>query len=139
MPTIKIELPFSSPPLSMNDRGMSRAAMYAKSAKTRTIRDGFHVLAIKNKLPRHPIVQHVTVTLHYQPRDSRTRDTDNLVATAKPIYDALAQGPVTRRGYGMVPDDKPQWMSKPEPIIHPAVKGETGRMWVELSWTENAA
>jgi crossover junction endodeoxyribonuclease RusA len=36
----------------------------------------------------------------------------------------------------MVPDDIPRWMSKPEPIIHPAERGKIGALWLEITWTE---
>lgn len=116
----------------MNDRGYTRGAAMAKAAKTREVRDTIMLLAAAAKLPKG--VEHVTVQLHYQPRDSRRRDTDNLIATLKPCCDAIAAGTAKHPGYGMVPDDIPRWMSKPEPIIHPAVKGEGGRMWLDIKY-----
>ncbi|WP_228805798.1 hypothetical protein [Nocardia higoensis] len=112
----------------------------AKAAKTREIRATMVRLAEAAKLPA--LVAHLTMQLHYQPRDNRRRDTDNLVATLKPLADAMAVPPPGKPhlGYGMVIDDTPKWMSKPEPIIHAPVKGEGGRLWLELSWvTERAA
>ncbi|WP_051165355.1 hypothetical protein [Nocardia testacea] len=140
-----LPLPYSKPPLSLNDSGASRGAMFAKARVRRQIRADVCRLAALAYLPRG--VEHVTVQLHYQPRDNRTRDTDNLAATLKPLCDALTVGKpasVTAKGrkiaavlgYGIVRDDGPKWMSKPEPIIHPAVKGEAGRMWLELTWPD---
>ena len=120
-------LPFTSPPLSMNDRGMSRGAAMAKAAKVKDIRETACFLAKATRLPKD--LDYVVCTLHYQPRDNRRRDTDNLIATAKPLYDGLVD-------YGLVPDDIPKWMSKPEPIIHPAIKGEPGRLWLEIRWEQ---
>ncbi|CRY84281.1 crossover junction endodeoxyribonuclease RusA [Nocardia farcinica] len=140
---VRIDLPWTSPPLSMNDRGYTRGAAMAKAAKTREIRETIIALATQAKLPR--LVAHAAVQLHYQPRDNRRRDTDNLVATLKPIADALTVSRASKRGtvpgYGLVLDDTPQWMAKPEPLIHPAVKGEGGRMWIEITYstTEEAA
>lgn len=107
--THMIVLPWTAPPLSMNDRGVSTGAAFAKAKKIRTIRDEVAALAAAAELPRN--VGHVTVTLHYRPRDDRRRDTDNLTATAKPIYDGLVD-------YGLVADDVPQHMAKAEPVIH---------------------
>lgn len=122
-----IGLPWKSPPLSMNDRGMTKGAAMAKAEKTKTIRETSRLLAQAVKLPKD--VGFATVQLHYRPRDNRRRDTDNLIATAKPIYDGLVD-------YGLVEDDVPQWMSKPEPIIHAAQTGKGGCMWLEISWRE---
>lgn len=114
-------LPWTAPPLSMNDRGASKGAAYAKATKLRTMRAEVASLAAAAELPQN--VGHATVTLHYRPRDNRRRDTDNLVATAKPIYDGLVD-------YGLVPDDIPQHMAKAEPVIHR--KGRPG-MWLEIT------
>lgn len=125
MTTATLDLPFSAPPLSMNDRGMTWGAAMAKAAKVKGIRETACSLAKAADLPKG--LDYVVCTLHYRPRDQRRRDTDNLIATAKPLYDGLVD-------YGLVPDDIPKWMSKPEPIIHDAIKGEKGRMWLEISW-----
>ncbi|MCZ4557967.1 hypothetical protein O4215_20610 [Rhodococcus maanshanensis] len=146
MTEVWMALPYTKPPLSLNDRGASRGASFAKAAATRTLREQVVALAEAAGLPRN--LDHVTVQLHYRPRDNRRRDTDNLVATLKPIADALTPGKqartVTRAGktrrlpaqagYGMVADDTPHYMSKPEPIIHPAIKGEPGLLWVTVTW-----
>ncbi|RDI32413.1 crossover junction endodeoxyribonuclease RusA [Rhodococcus sp. AG1013] len=116
-----IVLPWTAPPLSMNDRGVSAGAAFAKAKKIRTIRDEVVCLAAAADLPR--TVGHATVTLHYRPRDDRRRDTDNLTATAKPIYDGLVD-------YGLVADDVPQHMAKLEPVIHR--KGQPA-LWLEIS------
>lgn len=116
-----IALPWTAPPLSMNDRGVSTGAAFAKAKKIRTIRDEIAELAASAELPR--VVGHATVTLHYRPRDDRRRDTDNLTATAKPIYDGLVD-------YGLVADDVPQHMTKAEPVIHR--KGKPS-LWLEIS------
>lgn len=85
-----------------------------------------------------PSSHYLTVQLYYQPETNRRRDTDNLVATLKPICDALAKGTRTSPGLGLVPDDVPRFMGKPEPIIFPAVKGEPARMWMDLIFYERA-
>ncbi|TDP29814.1 crossover junction endodeoxyribonuclease RusA [Nocardia ignorata] len=131
--TVTIALPWSAPLLSMNDRGYTRGAAMAKAAKIRELRQTMVALAIHHNLPRGLL--YATVCLHYQPRDRRRRDTDNLTATAKPLYDGLASGGKTLVGYGLVPDDTPEFMAKNEPVIHAPVKGEGGRMWLEITYT----
>lgn len=130
--TVTIELPWTRPLLSMNDRGWTKGAAMAKAAKIREIRETAVALAIHAGLPQG--LDYVRVQLHYQPRDSRRRDTDNLTATAKPLYDGLAGGTKKFVGYGLVADDTPEYMAKPEPVIHPPVKGEGGRMWLEITY-----
>ena len=148
MNTVILPLPFSAPPLSLNDGGASRGAAFAKAKVRKGIRQAVCKLAALAYVPRD--VEHVTVQLHYRPRDNRRRDTDNLVATLKPICDALTPSKLARIsprtgrpvpaqvGYGMVPDDTPQYMAKPEPVIHPPIMGEPGSMWIELSGTATA-
>lgn len=123
-----ILLPWSKPPLSMNDRGH----YMVKARATASVRAAVMIMARSHKLPQG--LAYVTVQLHYRPRDNRRRDTDNLVATLKPICDALADGTTKHPGYGLVPDDTPQFMAKPEPIIHPAEKGQQGQLWLVVSW-----
>jgi crossover junction endodeoxyribonuclease RusA len=136
-----IELPWTAAPLSLNDRG----AWAARARKIADVRATMLTLARAAKLPH--LVDHATIQLHYRPRDRRRRDTDNLVATLKPICDALTIGRAAGKtrtgkiippqyGYGLVLDDIPRYMSKPEPIIHPAERGKPGAMWLEISWTE---
>lgn len=127
---VHIRLPWTKPLLSMNDRGASRAAMYAKAAKTKEIRSTVARLAQNENLPQNQ--SYAVVQLHYLPADNRRRDTDNLTATLKPICDGLAQD------YGLVPDDIPAHMSKPEPIIHLHEKGQKPMLWLEITiWKEN--
>ncbi len=124
--TYRLDLPWTKPPLSMNDRRNH----FAHARIVKQIRNTVHLLAIAAHLPRD--CEHVTVQLHYAPRDERRRDTDNLVATLKPMCDALAKGTTAHPGYGLVEDDTPMWMSKPEPIIHPKTGTGVGEMWLEI-------
>ena len=106
-----IRLPWRTPPLSLNDRGH----WAAKAARTARVRRDVVALAAAHRLPTG--LDRVRVHLVYVPRDRRRRDTDNLVATLKPICDALAAGTGKHPGYGLVADDTPEFMSKPEPLI----------------------
>ena len=131
-------LSFTKPPLSLNDRMhyMQRARI------VRQIREEVVTLLRMHRIRKD--AEHVVVHFHYRPRDSRIRDTDNLVATVKPIVDALTPGrpasigrggkivqPIP--GYGLVPDDTPEYITRPEPVIHPASPNPA--CWVTLTIT----
>ncbi|QMV86481.1 hypothetical protein HW450_06615 [Corynebacterium hindlerae] len=116
----------------MNDRGASKGAVFAKAAKNRDIFNTVLLLAKAARLPKN--LEKVAVQLHYLPKDNRRRDTDNLTASAKPMYDALsAAGTGKQAGYGLVPDDDHLHMAKPEPVIHHHHKGQQPRMWLEIT------
>lgn len=105
MTTWTIVLPYSKPPLSLNDRRVWQAKWRADQAVKTTV-----WLMLR---PQHiPPLARCSVQLEYQPRDDRRRDTDNLLGTGKVIYDSVVQA-------GIVPDDTPQYMAKPEPRILP--------------------
>ncbi|WP_234944468.1 RusA family crossover junction endodeoxyribonuclease [Corynebacterium ulcerans] len=123
-----IKLPYPSPPLSMNQGGQTPGARMAKAKKIKAIRETVASLAAtahiatSNRFSR--------IQLHYVPRDNRRRDTDNLVSTLKPICDGLVE-------YGLVQDDTPQFMEKPEPIIYRHTKGIDTGLWVTITtWKE---
>ncbi|MFE3060673.1 hypothetical protein [Nocardia sp. NPDC059239] len=143
-----LELPWTAPPLTLNQRRATKGAMFAHARRVAEVRGTVHRLAQAARLPRG--LDHVTVQLHYRPRDRRRRDTDNLVATLKPACDALTAGRAARTsrnkrlipaliGYGMVPDDIPAHMAKPEPIIHDAEPGKGGALWLEITWDSEEA
>ncbi|WP_372672622.1 hypothetical protein [Amycolatopsis kentuckyensis] len=98
-----------------------------------TITDG---VTWRAKAARIPKAKFLTVQLHWAPGDNRSADTDNLAASAKPAYDALARP--TRKttgaawvGLQLVPDDSPQHMRKLEPVIHPGPQ-HTRRLWLTV-------
>ena len=97
--------------MSMNDRQHWRT----KARQTANLRRDVMALAAAHRLPTG--LDRVRVQLVYVPRDGRRRDTDNLVATLKPICDALAAGTSKHPGHGLVADDTPEFMAKPEPVI----------------------
>lgn len=104
MPTIK--LPWSSPPLTANQRHHWRA----KARITANIRTATKLLT-RNIPPQ----DHITVQLVWHVNTRHRRDVDNIVPTLKPICDALVDA-------GIVPDDTPQYMTKmmPEIIYNPS-------------------
>ncbi|WP_232333365.1 hypothetical protein [Rhodococcus sp. p52] len=115
-----LALPYTSPPLSMNDRKhyMARARL------TRQIRSTTAWLAKQQKGPTG--LELAAVCLHYRPRDNRRRDSDNLMPVLKAACDGLVD-------HGLVPDDTPQFMTKAMPVIHPAEKGSEGSLWLTIS------
>lgn len=126
--TAVLELPWTKPPMSMNDR-----MHWAQKAKlTKRIRAEAGILACRNRLPTG--LAHVTVALVYRPRDRRRRDTDNLMPVLKALCDGLVD-------HGLVTDDTPQWMTKHMPRLDEPHKGTGGAMWLEVTWesanTEN--
>lgn len=144
---VRIDLPWARPPLTLNGgRGTTRGATFAHGRKVRDVRTTMLALAAAAELPRG--LDHITVQLYYRPRDRGRRDVDNLVATLKPLADALTPGRPARIaktgrrlaaaliGYGMVPDDTPDYMTKPMPIIVPAERGLGGALWLEITWED---
>ncbi|MPZ66192.1 MAG: hypothetical protein GEU83_11985 [Pseudonocardiaceae bacterium] len=115
-----ITLEWTSPPLSLNDR--HDRWTHAKIVDSIRLAAGW--LAKAARLGRYT---HVTVTLHYRPRDGRRRDADNLVATLKPLCDGLVDA-------GLVTDDDPVRMSKRMPEIHPP--SPKPLMWLEIETSE---
>lgn len=92
-----IKMPFSRPPLSLNDRfasyhqerSLQKAIAHDVCAVAlRTIREG--------GLQARP---RVAVELIYYPSNNGRRDADNIAATLKPILDGLVDA-------GVIPDDK---------------------------------
>lgn len=114
-----IPLTFTKPPLNMNQR-----MHWAQKAKiTKAIR---HEAMVRCRAARIRKSKHITVQLHYQPRDNRRRDADNIAPTLKALCDGVVDA-------GVVPDDTPDYMTKIMPTIHPAIKGQDGKMWLEIT------
>lgn len=117
---VEIDLPWSSPPLSLNQRQNWRV----KANNTRMVRDTAMLLAKQSKFGT---CERIEVTLHYRPRDRRTRDAENPVATLKALCDGLVDA-------GIVADDDPGHMVKNMPVIHEAtsVSGLKPRLWLVI-------
>lgn len=101
-------------PLSLNHRQhhMVRARL------VREVRDAVCLLARSQRIPS---CRKVRVTLIYQPRDARRRDSLNLVPTLKACEDGLVDA-------GVVPDDTPFFLESCMPLIDAPVKGQPGRL-----------
>jgi len=134
---VDVVLPWTAPPLSLNDTGATRQAMFSKAKKIHNVRDAVLALASRHNLPKDCVF--ARVQLHYLPADNRRRDTDNCVATLKPICDALAAGTTKHPGHGLVPDDTPQYMQKPEPIIYHHPPKTPPKMWITITTWNNQA
>lgn len=113
-----IDLPYLRPPLSANQR--VHWAVRAKA--TNDVRQRTAWLIRAARVPR---LGRVEIQLGYTPPDRRRRDTDNLVPTLKPVADAVVDA-------GVVPDDTPDWVTKPEPVIDPPDASNAG-LWVRLT------
>lgn len=103
--TYRLDLPWQTPPLSLNDRHANRIVEAIAVAK---VRESVGWVAKGARMGHHDKVR---VTLNYQPRHNGRRDADNLVATLKPCCDALVDA-------DLVDDDTPDHMVKVMPIIH---------------------
>ena len=132
-----IALPWTKPPLSLNDGGATRQAMFSKAKTIQEVRATIVRILERLELPKG--AEYTTVQLHYLPADNRRRDTDNCVATLKPICDAIAAGTTKHPGYGVVEDDTPVFMGKPEPIIYHRPPKTSPRLWLTLQiWNHQA-
>jgi crossover junction endodeoxyribonuclease RusA len=110
-----IELPFTKS-LSLNDRlhHMVKAKLVAQWRKAAL--EGMREANI-------PACKRVKASLLYIPAQNRRRDPDNLVASMKPVVDALVDA-------GVVPDDTQEYVERIWPVILPAEpKREGGRFF----------
>ncbi len=105
-----IRLPWPAPPITANQRNHWRK----QAALVKAVRTSIHThisLGQFTGVPWPVMAGHVTVELHYWPRDKRRRDADNLVPTLKSACDGLVDA-------GVVRDDTPDLMTKVMPILH---------------------
>lgn len=104
-------LPYATPPLTANQR----LHWAARARLTADVRRTTMLLARIAHLPKD--VDHVTISLHYVPRDRRRRDPSNLMPTQKAAIDGLAAGTPRHPGYGLVADDTPDYVTETIPTI----------------------
>ncbi|RCK68292.1 hypothetical protein DT076_16730 [Desertihabitans brevis] len=119
MSTWTLPLPWTRPPLSMNDRLHWRK----KRPIVAEIRRVGALLARQQKVPA---CARVEVQLHYRPKDNRRRDASNLCATSKPLIDGLVDA-------GVVPDDCEPYLTEVMPRLHPAEPGQPGALWLTIT------
>ncbi|MEO5317617.1 hypothetical protein PV761_03350 [Arthrobacter sp. CC3] len=120
-----IELPWATPPVKPNGGYGSR---FSHAAKVREARQTMGLLARAAKIPRLGKCQ---VLLVWHVGDRIARDQDNLAWTLKPLCDALASAKKPT-DYRIVPDDTPEFMVKPMPVIS-YVKGQRKRLTVTIT------
>ena len=132
MTTIRIDLPWQTPPLTLNDRRGHRA----HAREVRQVRETMHWLAIRQQLPKG--VAHVVIELHWLPAFRRRRDPINVTATQKALVDALTAGTTKTPGYGLVVDDTPAYVTDLMPVIHQPGPARV-RMWLELTIDQGSA
>ena len=106
-------LPYATPPLTANQR----LHWAAKARLTADVRRTAMLLARAAHLPRD--CEHVTVALHYTPRDRRRRDPSNLMPTQKAVVDGLVDA-------GLVADDTPDYVTETSPTIDPPTREAPG-------------
>lgn len=115
----RIPLTDRKPPLNLNDRGH-----WAKAAPIKArLREEARWQARSAGIPRG--VPHIHTRLYYRAPDRRHRDEDNIIATAKPLWDGLVDA-------GIVADDTSAYMTKYMPRILPPEKGKPPAMWLDV-------
>lgn len=115
--SIRIPLPWTSPPVSQNDRQHHHVKAKAVARALAEARLAIRAAQVE------PIVGAV-VTLHYRVPDLRRRDADNLAVVLKVCQDALV-------AEGVIPRD--DWVHVPSSgcTIHPP--DAPAEMWLVLS------
>lgn len=112
-----LTLPYTKPPLSLNDR----SHWAAKARTTKAIRHAVTVLA---RAKRVPACDRIAVELHYQQKVARPVDGDNLIATVKPCVDGL-------RDAGVIADDDTSRVVHHNPVVHTPEPGQRhGLVWL---------
>lgn len=112
-----LRLPWSKPPLSMNQR----LHHHAKARITREIRDATFLLAKHAKVPKN--CARIRVTLIYRPADGRRRDAINLSPVLKAVEDGLVDARI-------VPDDTPEYIDPVMPRIEERIPGGKAELLV---------
>jgi crossover junction endodeoxyribonuclease RusA len=125
MTIYRMRLPWAKPPINANDRHHWRrkAQIVAEIRSTVT---SLVALGTYSGFTLPVEAGHITVGLHYWPRDNRRRDADNLVV---PLFKALVDGLVDAR---VVVDDDDSHVTRTMPVIHPADGDPRLELWVEV-------
>lgn len=118
-----LHLPDEKPPLSLN-RGQGRwQSTFQDKARLRKISASF---AEEEQIPHH---DHIYSRLYWCPPDNRRRDEDNVILTAKPLWDGLVDA-------GVIDDDTSTYITKLMPKILKGKKGpDVPRVWLSI-WTQ---
>jgi hypothetical protein len=122
MTTVRIDLPWLAPVLSLNKR--MHWSVRSRLTAGRRQDAGWCAKAAKLQPVRGSVM---VVTMHWRPNVRRRRDSVNLQGDLKAAVDGLIDA-------GAAPDDSTEYVSTPEPVVHDPVKGRPGAMWLELEW-----
>lgn len=104
-----LRLPYTSPPLSLN-----KQAHWAKIHRTKVQLQTD--LAWLLKAHKVLAMDHAWIWLEWTPGVVRRRDTDNPEPTRKACIDAIVRA-------GLLEDDTPEFVTRPENVILPVSKG----------------
>jgi hypothetical protein len=122
MTTVRIDLPWTTPPLTANQRmHWAKRAAVVKEVRQTT---GW----LARGAPR---ADRIVITLHYRPRDIRRRDAHNLYPLVKACCDGIVDAKI-------VDDDDTAHVSTPEPVIHQP-DGKRAAMWLEIDYPDTGA
>lgn len=115
-----LTLPYTRPPLSLNDREHW-------GAKARTVKQVRHAVKLLARAKGLPRCERIAVELHYQQKVARAIDGDNLMATVKPCVDGLCDA-------GVLIDDDSSRVVHHSPVIHAPEAGQRhGLVWLVVS------
>lgn len=118
----RLVLPYDKPPLTLNQRGH-----WAKYNGPRAdLRQLGLLLARQQRIPH---LTHIHTRLAWRPPDNRRRDEDNIILTAKPLWDGLVDA-------GVVDDDTSVYMTKYMPMILTGDRTLGPRLWLDV-WTQD--
>ena len=105
----ELDLCRQRPPLSLNVR-----VHWAVARKERLALQADMVKLLRYH--KVPAMDHAWIWLDWTPGTVRRRDTDNPEPTRKACVDQIVR-------CGLLEDDTPEFVTRPENVIHPAVKG----------------
>lgn len=117
---VLLQLPYTSPPLSLNSRDHWRTA-HRKKAR---LRAEVALLARSARLER---AERISVRLLWQPRDRRKRDGDNPFPTIKSAVDGLVDAGVVED------DDSTRVVHGGVHFLEPEKGQNAGRLWLEIT------
>ena len=120
--------PNGSIPISLNDSGNH----FALNQKRATVKARTRTALREADIPALAFIH---VELHYRPKTNKHRDYDNIVATLKPIIDAMHQPDERSNWQPIVEGDDPRYVDWSRPVIHQARKGDPPALWVVLRGT----
>lgn len=105
----ELALPYQRPPLSLNKRMHWAAERHIKD-------DLQNAVGWLLKGHKVPALDEATIWLEWTPGVARRRDTDNMELTRKACIDQIVDS-------GLIPDDTPEYVQRPENVILPVQRG----------------